>query len=75
MTFNEDNDDQYVDSASDNNNCIHLTDNILYIIYKLAGLGATKIYSLADNVFAKSYAKYENLRTTTFEDFRPKKEN
>ena len=27
MTFNEDNDDQYVDSASDNDNGIHRTDN------------------------------------------------
>ena len=47
--------------------------NILYVIYKLAGLGATKIHSLADNMFAKSYAAYNSLQTTTFEDFRPKK--
>ena len=35
MTFNGDNDDQYVDSANDNDNGIHRTDNILYIIYNL----------------------------------------
>ena len=41
MAFNEDNDDQYVDSARDNNNGIHRTEYISNIIYKLAGLGAT----------------------------------